>query len=215
MRMPRSRSTLLAALSVLTVVSIAACSHARDAATDSTAAATDSTPPTTAPSTSAAVTPATSSAGAADAPITIADVDAWQKGMDGELKAVQDAGTARRNAKNATDTLNAMFAANETSTFEAGAKAAGMSDARYRYVRDKLNSVVGNLSPIEAELSIKDMPAAIKTQMQQQREQTAAKEMTGMAPDVQAALRARAPALRKQSLELAGARLKAAGAAVQ
>ena len=209
MRMTRSRSISLAFLSL---VAIAACSHARDAATDSTAAA-DSTPPATAPSTSAAVTPASSSASSTDAPITVADIDAWQKGMTAELTAVQDAGTARQNAKNATDTLNAMFGANDMSTRPAGAKGAGMSEARYQYVSNKLSSIVGNLSPIEAEMNMKDMPESFRKQMQQSREQSATQEMAGMAPDVQAALRARAADLRKQSLELAGARLRAAGAA--
>lgn len=209
MRMNRSRSISLA---VLSLVAVAACGHSRDAATDSTAAATDSTPPATAPSTSAAVTPASSSAASTDAPITVADIDAWQKGMTAELTAVQDAGTARQNAKNATDTLNAMFGANDMSTRPAGAKGAGMSEARYQYVSNKLSSIVGNLSPIEAEMNMKDMPEAFRKQMQQSREQSATQEMAGMAPDVQAALRARAADLRKQSLELAGARLKAAGA---
>jgi len=209
MRMTRSRSISLA---VLSLVAVAACGHSRDAATDSTAAATDSTPPATAPSTSAAVTPASSSAASTDAPITVADIDAWQKGMTAELTAVQDAGTARQNAKNATDTLNAMFGANDMSTRPAGAKGAGMSEARYQYVSNKLSSIVGNLSPIEAEMNMKDMPESFRKQMQQSREQSATQEMAGMAPDVQAALRARAADLRKQSLELAGARLKAAGA---
>jgi len=210
MRMTRSRSISLA---VLSLVAVAACGHSRDAATDSTAAATDSTPPATAPSTSAAVTPASSSAASTDAPITVADIDAWQKGMTAELTAVQDAGTARQNAKNATDTLNAMFGANDMSTRPAGAKGAGMSEARYQYVSNKLSSIVGNLSPIEAEMNMKDMPESFRKQMQQSREQSATQEMAGMAPDVQAALRARAADLRKQSLELAGARLRAAGAA--
>jgi len=210
MRMTRSRSISLV---VLSLVAVAACGHSRDAATDSTAAATDSTPPATAPSTSAAVTPASSSAASTDAPITVADIDAWQKGMTAELTAVQDAGTARQNAKNATDTLNAMFGANDMSTRPAGAKGAGMSEARYQYVSNKLSSIVGNLSPIEAEMNMKDMPESFRKQMQQSREQSATQEMAGMAPDVQAALRARAADLRKQSLELAGARLRAAGAA--
>ena len=209
MRMTRSRSISLV---VLSLVAVAACGHSRDAATDSTAAATDSTPPATAPSTSAAVTPASSSAASTDAPITVADIDAWQKGMTAELTAVQDAGTARQNAKNATDTLNAMFGANDMSTRPAGAKGAGMSEARYQYVSNKLSSIVGNLSPIEAEMNMKDMPESFRKQMQQSREQSATQEMAGMAPDVQAALRTRAADLRKQSLELAGARLRAAGA---
>ena len=210
MRMTRSRSISLV---VLSLVAVAACGHSRDAATDSTAAATDSTPPATAPSTSAAVTPASSSAASTDAPITVADIDAWQKGMTAELTAVQDAGTARQNAKNATDTLNAMFGANDMSTRPAGAKGAGMSEARYQYVSNKLSSIVGNLSPVEAEMNMKDMPESFRKQMQQSREQSATQEMAGMAPDVQAALRTRAADLRKQSLELAGARLRAAGAA--
>lgn len=204
--MTRSRFTSLA---ILSLVAVAACSRSHDEATDSARTAADSTPPATAPSASAAVTPATSSASGVDAPIAVADIDAWQKGMQAELKAVQDAGTARQNAKSATDTLNALFAANETSTRAAGAKGAGMTEARYQYVATKLSSIVGNLSPIET--SVKDMPPAVVQQMRQGHEQSAAQEMAGMAPDVQTALRTRAPDLRKQVLDLAGARLKAAG----
>lgn len=208
--MTRSRFTPLA---ILSLVALAACSRSHDATTDSATAATDSTPPATAPSASAAVTPTSSSAAGIDAPITVADVDAWQKGMAGELQAVHDADTARQNAKSATDTLNAMFAANETSTRAAGARAAGMSEGRYQYVATKLSSIVANLSPIENETTtMKSLPPAVAAQMRQSRAQSAAQEMAGMAPDVQAALRARAPALRKESLDLAGARLEAAGA---
>lgn len=211
MRLTRSRFAPLALFAFVPLVALAACGHAHDATTDSSAAR-DSTPPATAPSASAAVTPASSAADGASAPIIVADIDAWQKGMDGELKAVQDAGTQRKNAKNTTDSLNAMFAAQESSTEAAGAKAAGMTDARYRYVSSTLSPIVGNLSPLDSSITTKDMPAAVVTEMRQSREQSATQEMAKMSPDVQAALRARAPALRKQSLELAAARLKAAGA---
>lgn len=212
MRMPRPRSTSLV---VLAIVTLAACGHARDTAGDSTAAdstTADSTPPATAPSSSAAVTPAWSSASDAAAPITVADIDAWQKGMDAELKAVQDAGTRMKSAKTPNDTLDAMTAGNEMSTRAAGAKAAGVSEARYQYLASTLGPIVGNLSPVLGNATIKDLPPSVAAQMHASEEQSAAKEMSGMSPDVVSALRTRAPALSKENFELAAARLKAAGA---
>jgi hypothetical protein len=210
MRMTRSRLTPFVVLSLAAAI---ACGHPHDAATDSAgAAARDSAPPATAPSPSAAVTPASSPASDASAPITVADIDAWQKGMQGELQAVQQAGQQRQSAKSATDTLNAMFAAQESSTRAAGAKAAGVSEARYQYLTSTLGPIVANLSPLESEMSTKDLPAAVVEQMRKSHEASAAQEMAKLSPDVQAALHARAPELRKQSLELAAARLKSAGA---
>jgi len=214
MRMTRSRSTPFVILSLVATVTSVACGRAHDASTDSAAAAaTDSTPPATAPSASAAVTPTASPAADASAPITVADIDAWQKGMQGELDAVQKAGQDMHAAKNPTDSLNAMFEANETSTRAAGAHGAGMSEARYQYVRTTLEPIVGNLAPLESTMNTKDLPPAVVQQMRQSHEQSAAQQLAKLSPDVQAALKQRAADLRKQSLDLAAARLKAAGAA--
>lgn len=207
MRIARSRSTSLVVISFAT---LAACGHPRDAASDSTAA--DSTPPATAPSASAAVTPASSSASDVAAPITVADIDAWEKGMKGELEAVQEAGTQMQSAKTPNDTLSAMTAANETSTRAAGATAAGVSEARYQHIASTLAPIVGNLSPVVGEAATRDLPPSVAAQMRASHEQSAAQEMSGMSPDVMGALRARAPALSKESFELAAARLRAAGA---
>lgn len=204
--MPAFRS-----FSFLTMLAlIAACAGKHDAAaTDSTAMQPESTAaaPATAPA------PTSTSTSAANAPLTVADIDRWQKGMDAELKAVQDAAARMHEAKSGDDTVSAMFATNETSTLPAGAKAADVDVERYKFIRSTLSTVAGEMSPIENEMNTKDMPAPMVAQLQQGRDQALARSTATMSPDVVAALKPRAAALRKQDLELTAARLKAAGAA--
>jgi hypothetical protein len=132
--------------------------------------------------------------------------------MTAELQAVQDAAKQLHDAKSGNDTVTAMFATNETSTLPAGAKAAGVDEERYRFIRSTLSTVAGEMSPVENEMNTKDMPAQMVAALQQGRDQALARSTATMAPDVVAALKPRAAALRKQDLELTAARLKAAGA---
>lgn len=202
----RSRS-----FSFLTVLAlVTACGGKHDAATADTAAAQPETAAATPAAAPAATAPASTSA--ADAPLTVADIDRWQKGMAAELQAVQDAAKQLHDAKSGNDTVTAMFATNETSTLPAGAKAAGVDEERYKFIRSTLSTVVGEMSPISSEMNTKDMPPQMVAQLQQGRDQALARSTATMAPDVVAALKPRAAALRKQDLELTAARLKAAGA---
>lgn len=204
--MPALRSfSFLTALALVT-----ACAGKHDAAaTDSAAAKPETT--AAAPAATAAPTPASTSA--ADAPLTVADIDRWQKGMDAELQAVQNAAKQLHDAKGGSDTVTAMFATNETSTLPAGAKAAGVDEERYKFIRSTLSTVAAEMTPVETEMNTKDMPAPVVAQLQQGRDQALARSTAKLAPDVVAALKPRAAALRKQDLELTAARLKAAGAA--
>ena len=108
--------------------------------------------------------------------------------------------------------MNAMMAANDMSTLDAGAAAAGVSSERYKFIRSNLSSAAANLSPIEMEMPVKDMSPAMIEEMKKGREAALQRMSTDVPPDVIEALRPRAAALRKQDMELAGARLKAVGA---
>lgn len=145
-------------------------------------------------------------------PVSVDDIDRWQRGMAAELKAVQDAGAKLKAAKTANDTLDATMAANDMSTRDAGAAAAGLNPDRYQFVRTTLSSAVGKLSPIEMEMNVKEMPPEMIAQMQKSREESL-KQMSNEVPAaVIEALRPRAAELRKQDMTLTGERLKASGA---
>ena len=160
----------------------------------------------------AAAAPATSTAEmTAEASMTVADIDRWQKGMVAELAAVRDAGKQLKAARTGTDSISAIMAANETSTRGPGARAAGVDENRYGLIASTLSSIVRYMVPVEVEMDVKQMPAEMKTAMNQDREQTFARLSPNFPPAVIDALRPRAADLRKQELALTGERLKAAG----
>jgi hypothetical protein len=159
-------------------------------------------------------TAAPASAPASDpgqAPLTVADIDRWDKGMAGELEAVHGAAAKLKDAKNGNDTLTAMMGVQETATTEAGARAAGVDEERYKLIRSNLSAAASYLAPtvggVDTTMLSADQRAELKRGNEAQLEQ-----MKGMVPpEVVAALTPRATELRKKDLELVGARLKGAG----
>lgn len=147
----------------------------------------------------------------AEASMTVEDIDRWQRGMQAEREAVEQAAAQLRTARSDNDSLSAMMAANETSTRAAGAKGAGVDEQRYGRVRSTLSSIVRYMAPLETEMNVSQMPAEMRTAMQANRDSTFARMSPAFSPAVIEALRPRAEALRRQELELVGARLKAAG----
>ena len=145
------------------------------------------------------------------APLAVEDIDRWQRGLEAELQAVRDAGTSLANAKTGSDSANAMFAATEMSTLEAGAKAAGVDQERYRFIRERLATAAEAMTPIEEEADVSNTPAPLLESMKQGREQALARVSADLPPEVLEALRPRAAALRKQDIALVAERLKAAG----
>jgi hypothetical protein len=206
MRLSRSRTALAL---ILGAALAAGCGTKADDATDE-AAAED-----TVSQEEAAVDPSSTppegepSGPSSSAPLSEADIDRWQRGMEAELKAVREAGAKLRSAKSGTDTVSAMFGANEMSTRDAGAKAAGVDGERYQFIRSTLSAAVGYMVPMEMDMS--QMPASMVEEMKKGREASLARMGTELPPDVMEALRARAAALRKQDLALTGERLKASG----
>ena len=161
--------------------------------------------------------PADTSAGAGEAsdqaplPVTVADIDRWKKGMEAELAVVQASGEKLRSAKSGEDTLSALMGVQEMATIPAGARAAGIGEDRYKTVRSNLSAAVAYLTP---HLGGIDTTLLSAEQRDEMRRMNAAQleQLKGAVPgEVVEALKPNAEALRKQELELSGARLKGAG----
>jgi hypothetical protein len=155
--------------------------------------------------------PSSVASAGAPAPVTVADIESWQKGMAAELEVVRAAGTKLKEAKTGDDTLSAMMGMQEMATQKAGAKAAGLDLERYKFVNSELSAAVSYLTP---QLGGIDTTMLSPAQRDELRESNAAqlKQMEDRVPaDVVEALRPRAAELRKQSLELVAERLKSAG----
>lgn len=158
-----------------------------------------------------AETAAPPAANPTEAPLTVEDIDRWQRGMEAELQAVREAGTSLANARTGTDSANAIFAATEMSTLEVGANAAGVDQERYRFIRERLATAAEAMTPIEAEADVSNTPAPLLESMKQGREQALARVSADLPPEVLEALRPRAAELRRQDLALVSERLRAAG----
>ena len=147
----------------------------------------------------------------AEASMTADDIDRWARGMTAELAAVKEAGQQFKSAKTATDSMNAMMAANETSTRAAGARAAGLDESRYGIVRTTLSSIVRYIAPLDADMDVSKLPAEMRASLQKDRDETLARMAPTFPPAVIEALRPRAAELRRQEMALTGERLRAAG----
>ena len=133
----RSRSTTfgrVASLALLASLSLAACGGA-DGGTDDMAG--DSTPA------AADVDVAGGAAGAAEAPITEADLDAYERALTAEVELLRAAVQSRAEARTSEDTLAAMTAAMEAETEPAAAERAGIAVERYRRLDDAFGRAVG------------------------------------------------------------------------
>lgn len=145
--------------------------------------------------------------------IEVSDIDRWQRGMEAERKTVQEAAAKLAEAKDENEKLDALQAATEMGTLEAGAAAAGVDADRYRRIRNILSDAVSNLSPLELEMDVSQMPAEMVEQMKQARAATAAQVKDRLPADVLEALEPRVTELRTLEKELVGERLKVATAA--
>jgi hypothetical protein len=207
MRLCRSRTALSLVLGAALLAT--GCGTKDDAATDE-AATEDTVSQEEGAADQGSATPAAEPAGpSSSAPLTVADIDRWQRGMEAELKAVREAGAKLKSAKTGTDTVSAMFAANDMSTRDAGAKAAGVDPERYQFIRTTLSSAAAYLGPMEMDTT--GMPKSMVEELKKGRESGLARMSTELPPEVQEALRPRAAELRKQDLMLTGERLKASG----
>ena len=144
-------------------------------------------------------------------PVTVADIDAWRKGMAAELEAVRSAGAKMKEAKTSDDTLSAMMAVQEMATQEAGAKAAGLDLERYRFIRSELSAATSYLTPQLGGIDTTMLSPAQRDELRQGNEAQLKQMQDRVPPAVVEALKPRAEELRKQDLGLVAERLKSAG----
>jgi hypothetical protein len=143
--------------------------------------------------------------------LTVDDIGRWEKGLAGEMQAVQEAANKLKAARTQEDTLNALMAPQESETASAGAQAAGLDEERYKFVRSKLSDVVAHLAPLELGMDTTMIPQAQRDQLRSEHESYLKQTAWAVPTEVVEALKPRAAELRKKDLELVGARLKAAG----
>jgi hypothetical protein len=204
--MPRAvRSQAVACLLALF---FAACGG-KDAEPDTSAADSVSQPDESQPATTPEVQAAAGNPVAA--PLTPEDISRWEKGIAGELKAVQEAGAKLKTARTSEDTLSAMMAVQEMNTAAAGAQAAGMEQERYKFVRSNLSAVTNYLTPALGGIDTTALSQAQRDELRQTNEIRIQQMQQDVPAEVVDALRPRAVELRKKSWELIGARLKGAG----
>lgn len=174
------------------------------------------TAPQTSEEATAASAPDTTQPAAATAPsagartLSVDDIDRWQRGMQAELKAVQDAAAQLAQAKDENAKLEALQAATEMRTIDVAAEAAGVDRDTYRRFRNAFSHAVSLLTPIESEMDVSQMPAEMIEQLKQTRDASAKQLESELPADVLDALKTRALDLRTQEKTLVGERLKVA-----
>jgi hypothetical protein len=206
----RAFGSQAASAGLLATALLFACGR-KDAQPD-VSADTASSEESAAQDTSASAAPAAQPAGnPTAAPLTPADIDRWTKGMDGELRAVREAGAKLKSARTSDDTLNAMMGVQEMATVEAGAKAAGVDPERYKFIRSNLSAVVGYLTPSLGGIDTTSLPQAQRDELRKGNEAQIQRMQQEVPPEVVEAIKPRAVELRKKDMELVAARLKGAG----
>ena len=191
---------------LISILSAAACGKGDDSATDTSASQAAAVETAGA---NASIEPLPGSG--SGAPVAVADVEKWQRGMEAELKAVQAAGEKFRASKTNADSLDNMMASNEMSTLNAGAAAAGLDPERYKFVRSTLSAVALALSPLELDADLSSMPPDFANQLKAQGAQNLERMKADAPTEVVEAMRPRALQLRKQHTDLVAARLRASG----
>jgi len=176
---------------------------------DTQAAASEDAAPAEGASTDAA--PAAAPVDAGPKPVTVADIDRWDKGMAAELEAVHAAAAKLKQAKTAEDSSTAMTGVLDTETLGAGARAAGVDPERYNLIRSTFSSAAGYLAPSIGGLDTTTLSPDQRDQMRRDNAAQLDQMKDVLPPDVVSALTPKAAELRKKDLELTIARLKATG----
>jgi hypothetical protein len=144
-------------------------------------------------------------------PVTVADIDRWDKGMAAELEAVHEAGAKLKQAKTAEDSSTAMTGVLDTETLGAGAQAAGVDRERYNLIRSTFSSAAGYLAPSVGGLDTTTLSPEQRDQMKRDNAAQLEQMKDVLPPDVVQALTPKAAQLRTRDLQLTMARLKTAG----
>jgi hypothetical protein len=207
MRLDRPFSTVGA---VLLMAAFSGCGapDAKPAAGTDAAPSEDAAPPQDA---STDVAPAAAPADPRQQPMTVADIDRWERGMAAELKAVQAAGEKRKSAKTGDDTVSAMMAVQDQATLETGAKAAGVDGERYNLIRSTFSAAASYLAPSVGGIDTTGLTPAQRADIRAGNAAQLERMKDLVPPDVVSALTPRAADLRTKDLELTAARMKGTG----
>ncbi len=165
--------------SILPLLVLIACSGSESASTDS------STPQV--PATETTVQTATVAAGPVD--FTAADLDLYERGIAKEIEIVKAAQERASNAPTPAERAAAAQASWEEQTIPAAAKAAAISEERYRLTRDAVHEVFETLDfqeKLDGPLSMDLSRASEETKAR-----LAKDAFTTLTPSAAAALRAR------------------------
>lgn len=185
MRFARHCTVLMLALT------LGACGHgsAPDDQADAGAAPTqaETPPPPEAPTAPAAPEPAANPA----RPLQTSDLDAYAKGMQKEIEVRQAASDKAAKAKASNDQtaeLSALAELTSVEVDEAGAQAAGVDRARYNFIKETVDRVLGTSDMNAMMAKMGDAEQARKMQSD---------PYAGLDPDLAAALKSRQDELGK------------------
>jgi len=161
-------------------------------------------------------------AAAEQAPLAASDLDAYTRGMQQELALLKAAGDKIAQARKGNDKDAEASAMMEMANLDAGsdgAKAAGLSPARYVFVKDAVDTALGKLE-MQATMQSMGDPSQSDDLTPEQRQQaeagraqmasTIGDPYQGMAADVAEAFKARQQALAQLRAQAIAARFEAA-----
>ena len=179
MRLARHCTVLLLALT------LGACGHGNtpddQADAGASQAAAEAPPPPQAPAAPTAPEPVANPA----RPLQASDLDAYAKGMQKEIEMRQAASDKAAKAKAANDQtaeITALAELTSVEVTEAGAQAAGVDRARYNFIKDTVDHVLGTSDMNAMMAKMGDAAQAQKMQSD---------PYAGLEPDLAAALKSR------------------------
>lgn len=183
-----------------TLLGLVACG---DKPAEAPAADTATPAPAAAPAEPAVPEPA---AVPADSPLQVADIDAYVRGMGREVELLQAEFHKIEQARAAGDSdaeTGALFAMTGNDIDLGGAQAAGMSPARYGFVKNRIDEVQSKLDLLEGFRKMDADTSAMQAEI--------GDPYAGLAADVATALKARQAQTAGLRAEALGLRVKAAG----
>lgn len=149
---------------------------------------------------------ATVPAAPADSPLQVADIDAYVRGMGREVELLQAEFRKIEQARAADDSdaeTQALFAMTGNDIELGGAQAAGMSPARYGFLKNRIDEVQSKLGQLEGFRKMDADTGAMQAEI--------GDPYAGIAADVATALKARQAETARLRAEAIGLRVKAAG----